>query len=278
MNYVRHHSQKGCPEEAKTLDSPASATSILSRAGKVNIEVSFRGQYLSIIYFTKCNSKYLLILFSKWLKVCRISQTCKTSVVVYSLYSLSPLYKVPPSWVWWTSRTPHAGYQPAPALPRVMLRLGCLMCIRQSINLITCELNICASFNSPWELLCISLFNYIASLLPVMNYLPVGHKCFCREQESKTGSNKSAGISVCSVFTVEEKMGGWKGRVCGERWRFVQSKRIKEEGDNKGLGVWQPLRLFPFIKTFTSPTLCLYVLVHVHDDTILCIGRKMLSV
>lgn len=59
------------------------------------------------------------------------------------------------------------------------------------------------------------------------------------------------------------KNGGWKGRVCGERWRFVQSKRIKEEGDNKGLGVWQPLRWFPFIKTFTSPTLCLYVSVHV---------------
>lgn len=88
-----------------------------------------------------------------------------------------------------------------PLRPRVMLWLRCLMCVRQSINLINCELNICATFNSPWELLCISLFNYIASPLPVMNNLPVEHKCFCREQESKTGSNESSvyqpGIGVC---------------------------------------------------------------------------------
>lgn len=62
--------------------------------------------------------------------------------------------------------------------PWAVLRLGCLLCIRQSINLINCELNICATFNSPWELLCISLFNYIASLVPVMNNLPFEHKCF----------------------------------------------------------------------------------------------------
>lgn len=29
--------------------------------------------------------------------------------------------------------------------PRVMLWLGCRMCVRQSINLINCELNICAT-------------------------------------------------------------------------------------------------------------------------------------
>lgn len=76
--------------------------------------------------------------------------------------------------------------------PWAMLRLGCLMCIRQSINLINCELNICATFNSLWELLCIGLFHYIVSPLPVMNNLPVKHKCFCQEHECRTASKESA--------------------------------------------------------------------------------------
>lgn len=60
--------------------------------------------------------------------------------------------------------------------PRITL--ACLMCIRGIINLIKGELHSHVIFYSPWELLCISLFNYIASLIPEMNNLPAQHKRF----------------------------------------------------------------------------------------------------
>lgn len=178
------------------------------------------GEYFSVIYFAlylECmpfKSTQLLSVFkTQHVKVWKKSETLKLALdsprasypvsihpsrwTAAGMHSRSPYRATPPAY----NRPPGLpglhmlpGRKPVLGLPLVMLSIGCLMCIRQSINLINCELNICATFNSPWELLCISLLNYIASRVPVMNNLRAKQKVFA-------GSNESAvyqsSISVC---------------------------------------------------------------------------------
>lgn len=170
--------------------------------------------------------------------------------------------------------------------PWALLRLGLLMCIRQSINLINCELNICATFNSLWELLCISLFNYIVSLLPVMNNLPVKHKCFCQEHESKTGSKLSAayqrGIKSNALpkhFNVIQR---WKKRRLGTEMENCNGEETHREWERK-CGVrgcdCNSNAAFESPHQDVQVQQCAYVSVHalprLHHS---CICRKILSV
>lgn len=180
------------------------------------------------------------------------------------------------------------------------------MCIKQSINLINCELNICATFNSPWELLCISLFNYIASLLPVMNNLPVVNVC-AGNRNPKLDRMKVQCISRASGFVRIQmhyhniskwynkenwRMDGeskWKkmrvGKVA-EHWKGEES----EQGRGKKLGVGgatvtavQPLRslMLPHqdlhVKVCVCMCLCMYELTLFSVSPVLA-GRSCLCV
>lgn len=130
-------------------------------------------------------------------------------------------------------------------------------------------------FNSPRELLCIRLFNYIVSLLPVMNNLPVRSKCCCWELKSEPGSRESSVshrhrclfIMECIFIAFQSDTMEKNGTVTGELKRWGSG--TKKERGNEELGVWRWQRCSlwehwrSLIKISTSQRPCLYVSEHV---------------
>lgn len=151
-------------------------------------------------------------------------------------------------------------------------------------------INICATFNSPWELLCISLFNCLWWIIYQSNI-----NVFAGNRDPQLDYIKVQYITQATVFVSIQKhyhiISEWynkyklKGGWCvfmedAEGW-YTVTELVEWQWQLQYATFWNHWR--SFIKTITSPRLCLYVSVHVHVHayTSLCqpyIGRKIRSV